>query len=841
MTIDNQDIWPEQQSNLQELKNRQRDRDFDDIIKMVEEMTPEEQKDFVEKMKEKDPIFRWLFDELKTYFDSQVKKLEKEEEQRQAQKPKEAKKPETIKPKEIKKPQSQEIKHNKPAVETKETQKETPTQRLSGDTELEHIEKDKDFSKYKHLFEEKELNWNKVAVLKPDVLKAYLRQETNKEPLAKLIWLDSELQKAKQNYDESIKASSNMPYAPQNMDASKEYTLKQYEENKQKIVEKASNDFTWLLKNTDIWKTILQNSLVVFQNEKLVSSINVNIWNKENAESSLTDSIANKTNILIWKLSILQWQLNKEVSDFKNWWQENLKQRDYITWEKILYRDIPEKYEKLIKQEIRNYAFDIWKDIIKNNSPIVWEKKVFSLPIWDKNDVVLDFSSLWNTAWKSSEQILKLYEKNFDSVYKDTLMSKIVREMTSKKWLIDISWTIIWGAAAVKVSAWTWGAWIPVATLVFTAVESSYRAWMYELFDIEWGWQAGVWIDLENESTKNILKKKGIEMVSTATLFSLFRFTGWSQEKILHYINNPSITGSITWKISNYWIKTWIEWAFFTYFTVIMNNLQETAKNGWNTKEYLDSFTNIWNMEDLTKLFAFNIWFITAVKWGAKIAEKWTVLLYEKELQSLIKEFTKDWYTIINWRFYKWNNEVPAITNPHFKRFADLNRKIAYIWWDSYMKPENGRWWKNYNTNLVDPNKRYERLERYSSETQTWKISYALNDKTIWETIQSNWLNAWKWVWEWLLKKSWFSNDEISQFRQWKLKWEKTVEVKAIWEMEKAMEVVYREYREWLSKFISWKSLEEAYPNVSKKLLPKLGTIIKREILFNPTIKEEVM
>lgn len=820
MTTDNQNIWPEQQSNLQNIKEKQKDKDFDDVIKMVEKMSPEEQKDFVERMKEKDPVFRWLFDELKTYFDSQISKLEAEEEQRQAEKPKEAKKPEINKPKEIKKPQLQDIKHNKPAVETKETQKEIPTQRLSGDTELEHIKKDKDFSKYKHLFEEKELNWNKVAVLKPDVLKAFLRQEKNKEPLAKLIWLDWELQKAKQNYDESLKASSNMSYTPQNIDASKQYALKQYEENKQKIVEKWANDFVWLLNNTTFWKDILRNSLLVAQNEKLVSDINKNTWNKENAESSLTDNIANKTNIIIWKLSILQNGLNKEITDFKNWWQENLKQRDYITWEKILYRDIPEKYEVLMKQEIRNYAFDIWKDIIKNNSPIVWEKKVFSLPIWNKNDVVLDFSSLWNTTWKSTDEILKLYEKNFDSVYKDSLISKIWREMTSKKWLIDISWTVIWGAAAVKASAWTWWAWIPVATLVFTAVESSYRAWMYELFNIEWGWQAWTGIDLDNESTKDILKKKGIEMVSTATLFSLFRFTWWSQEKILQYINNPSITGSITWKIFNYWIKTWVEWAFFTYFTVMMANLQETAKNGWNTKEYLDSFTKIWNMEDLTKLYAFNIWFIAAVKWGAKIAETWMVLWYARELNTLTRELNEKWYNIINGRFYKWNNEVPAIINPHFQKFADLNRKIAYIWWDSYMKPENGRWWKNYNTNLVDPAKRYERLERYSSETQTWKISYALNDKTIWETLQANWLNAWKWVGEWLLKKSWFSNDEISQFKQWKLKWEKPVEVKAIWEMEKAMEVVVKEFDiikynilNWTRKWLSINEILRNYPD----------------------------
>lgn len=757
-------------SNLSQIRDEKLEKDFQTVLDAFQKMPPDWKKRFLDNLAQNDPNFNKLFIELKKYFWNEILKLQK-------------------------------WKNKIPKVEEKENQKETNNISLLGESQLWHIEKDQDFSKYKHLFEEKEINWNKITILKWDVLKALLRQELNKEPLAKLIWFDKELLEAKKQYEEQLKASSNMPYSPQNMDTSKRYIEKQYEESKKsRIMEDITNNFVSLLKNTDFWKRLLNNSLAIDQNNKLISNINKNIWNKENAESALTENIANKTNILIGKLSKLQNELNANIGTGKD-------------------KTITEKYEKLIKQEIRNYAFDIWKDIIQNNSPIIWEWKVFSLPIWDKNDVVLDFSELWGNGWKTTEQILKLYEKNFNSTYKDTLISKIWREMTSTKWLIDISWTVLWWAAAVKVSAWTWGAWIPVATLVFTAVESSYRAWMYELFDIEWGWQAGVWIDLENESTQDILKKKSIELISTATLFSLFRFTGWSEEKIIKYINNPNITQSITWKISNYWIKTWIEWAFFTYFTVMMNNLQETAKNWWNTQEYLDSFTKVWNMEDLLKLYAFNLWFITAVKAGATIAEKWMILDFERQLKNLTAELNQKWYTIIDWRFYKWNNEVPALLNPNFKKFTDLNRKIAYIWGDSYIKPENGRGGKNYNTNLVDPAKRYERLEKNSIEIQTWKISYALNDKTIWETIQSNWLNSWKWVWEWLLKKSWFSNDEISQFKQWKLKWEKPVEVKAIWEMEKAMEVIVKEFDiikynllNWAKKWLPINEILREYP-----------------------------
>jgi hypothetical protein len=36
---------------------------------------------------------------------------------------------------------------------------------------------------------------------------------------------------------------------------------------------------------------------------------------------------------------------------------------------------------------------------------------------------------------------------------------------------------------------------------------------MYKIFEIEWGLQAWVWIDLNNDNTWDILCKKGFEIV----------------------------------------------------------------------------------------------------------------------------------------------------------------------------------------------------------------------------------------------------------------------------------------------------------------------------------------
>ena len=128
---------------------------------------------------------------------------------------------------------------------------------------------------------------------------------------------------------------------------------------------------------------------------------------------------------------------------------------------------------------------------------------------------------------------------------------------------------------------------------------------------------------------------------------------------------------------------------------------------------------------------------------------------------------------------------------------------------------------------------KFKNLERYSKEAQEWKIDYALKDLDIEWVLTQKWIwKDWKSVWEWLLKKSWFSKEEIRDYNRWKLKSEKAekpIEKRALREMEKANEVVYKEYLDWVTKLWQWIDINKSFPNVSPKLLPKLSNIVIRE------------
>jgi len=72
---------------------------------------------------------------------------------------------------------------------------------------------------------------------------------------------------------------------------------------------------------------------------------------------------------------------------------------------------------------------------------------------------------------------------------------------------------------------------------------------------------------------------------------------------------------------------------------------------------------------------------------------------------------------------------------------------VNYIAMEQYRKPESWRWWKSaYSTTFRE--QKFQNLEKYSKEVQSWKIDYALSDKTIWETLTNSWIQGWKWVWE---------------------------------------------------------------------------------------------
>lgn len=128
---------------------------------------------------------------------------------------------------------------------------------------------------------------------------------------------------------------------------------------------------------------------------------------------------------------------------------------------------------------------------------------------------------------------------------------------------------------------------------------------------------------------------------------------------------------------------------------------------------------------------------------------------------------------------------------------------------------------------------KYKNLEKYSKEAQLGKIDYVLKDNVVEKTLSKKWIwKKWKSVWEGLLKKAWFNKTEIKDYNEWKLrseKAEKSYEKEALKEMERANEIIYKNYTEWVIKLSQWIDINKAFPDVSPKLLPKLANVIVRE------------
>lgn len=820
-------------SNLSQVKDQILEKDFQTVIEAFEKMPPEWKRQFLEWMASKDTRFNDLYTQLKKYFWNEILKLQKRK-----------------------------------STENKDI-KNTNDFSLSSFlwNEKSIIENNEALKDFKDYFEQKELNWRTVSVLKENVYQWYLRYsklnpETQKKeilntlPLAKALW-EKELFKAKQELQSSLKASSNMPYAPQNMNSAKLFAEQQYNKKEEDIIKKytpLAEKLVQHLENTDFWNQIIWNTVSYTQEERMKKSVNNTLWFDENSETEIGNKIKAKTQWLTLEINQLKEELSIKIKDFQ-WSQENLKQRDYITRERILYQDIPEQSNNEIANKIKNYAFEVGKDILNNSDllSVVKDKKRIALPIWKGDDVVLDFSQLWDidTTKLSKKQLLDVYSKNFDAIYRNSFSQKVkdyfwdVYESAKNnpgKTAIDVSSVIVAWLSATVVSYGTFWYGIPVSGAVATVVDNAYRWAMYQLF-LEGWYKKWMWIE-ENDTTQDIFIKKSFELWANTVLFWIFKATKVWEAKTLEKLFTPKQAHFLENSYISTGVKTGIEASFFTGFSHTNDKALQTLLNDGNMKEMYENIKDIPNMDALLKAYTYNLLFITLVKTWAKKWENIVINQLEKKLSKQKANLESQWYNIIDsWDglvLYKWLQRQKDIKNPDIKEFIELNKQIMYLNKEpEYRKAENGRWWKTWYSTTPREEK-FQKLEEFSKETQDGKISYALNDKTIWDTLQVSWLNTWKWVEEWLLKKSWFTREEISEFKQWKLKWKKDNEVKALNEMDKAMEVVYREYREWVDKMLKWIHISKAFPEVSNKLLPKLEKLIYREYQIRPDKKWEI-
>lgn len=786
---------PEQESvdpGLKEQQNQaQIDKEFDAVLKEYQNMPPQEQAEFIEAIANKDPHFRELYTQLKDFFWKNIQWLDEQLEAIEIQKLFEA---EANKTGELLLSQSSFFENNE------------------------------NFSDYSDLLTEKEINGNKVSVLNNTVYEWYIRYSDNSEPLIKALAY-KELSEVKQILDDSLHAiSTRMQAAPENMPEARLFAFKQYSDKEEQILK----DFTpnavefQKLLSTDAGKMLLSNTAFVSFENRLKSDILQQLWYTQQTENETTLNIENNTKWLLLNLWVIENKFEKRIQDFlENQW--SLKARDYITWQNILHHDLPNQLEKAIWEEIKLYSFQVWEDLIKKNASIINQWGIFNLPIWNGENVRLDFWELWDISELNTQEILDLYRNNFDSIYRNNfweIISDTIWEIWTSvkenpwKTSIDVSSVIFAWIWAVLASEWTWVVTAPlIAWPTFTVLDNGYRAWMYEVFDIQWWWKAWVWIE-ENDTHNDILRKKLFELWWNTALFWLFKVVGGLEAKF------PKIDN----QIASMSLKTPIEAVWFTYYSVVTENLQETIKNDGNMNEILNDFSEIPNMQALVKSFIYNLWFITAVKAWAIPAEKMIIAWYNKQLNTELQTLKEKWYTIMEtweWHvFYKGLNKVDNVQNKEFSTFVELNKKLNYISTEQYRKPESGRWWKSaYSTTLRET--KFQNLEKYSKEAQSWKIAYALNDKIIWKSLTENWIwKKWDNIWKWLLEKSWFE------------KWEKIepktkFEKKAVRQMEKANELVFKEYKEWFKKVSEWKPINEVFPTLSDDLIQKIINIRK--------------
>lgn len=558
-------------------------------------MPPQEQAEFIEAIANKDPHFNELYTQLKDYFWKNIQWLDEQLESIEIQKLFE--------------------------VEANKTNELLLSQSDFFDT-------NENFSDYTGVFTEKELNGNKVSVLKNEVYQGYIRYSDNPEPLIKALAY-RELEQAQKTLDSSLHAiSTRMQAAPENMPEARLYAFKQHRVKESEILSsyqpKAKNFMK--IMNSDAGKMVISNTAFSSFEIQLKSDISEQLGYDNQTENQTTQSIENSTKWLLLNLWVIEKKFDQKIKDFLQD-QQGLKARDYITWQNILHHNIPDQLEKAIWEEIKLYSFWVWENLIKQNASIIKQGGIFNLPIWNGENVRLDFSELWDISELNNQEIWELYKKNFDSIYRNNFweilsdtISDIWTSVKENPWktAIDVSSVVFAWVWAVLASQSSWTITAPlIAGPTFTLIDNGYRAWMYEAFDIEWWWKAGVGIE-ENDTHRDILRKKLFEVWSNTALFWLFKATGVLESKFTKIDN----------QIASMSLKTPIEAWFFTYYSIVTENMQETVKNDGNMNEILNDFSQIPDMKSLLKSYIYNLWFITAVKTGAIPVEKTIIAWY---------------------------------------------------------------------------------------------------------------------------------------------------------------------------------------------------------------------
>jgi len=563
--------------------------------------------------------------------------------------------------------------------------------------------------------------------------------------------------------------------------------------------------------NTDRWEAILQNSKLFYFKKSLTKSIETSLWFEETSEreAEITSDLLLKVDELIIQTSSIsdnaETRINsiieQRATTLKAWGSESVIQN--------AISEMPSQIEAEIKDAMKMKWKEIWEYLLSVEPRLsvitLWEK--FELPFW-QGKITLDFSELWDVSSLNNEELLASFKENFDDIYRDDTL-EIISDSIEKAWEhaqdnpyrtgVDLASVLLSWALTALVANATWWSSIPAMALVFTASDNLIRAVWYEaIWQSEWKefWEwalEGLGIS-ENDILADVIRKKSLELASNALLLTIFKATQNSMKNL-----------DFTQKIAATPALVWWEALFFTWYIQLLSWVDKSLKmasEDWFTMEEIwNNFTNeveqLTNLEDFMDLYVYNVMFITAVRWGIKIGEL--------TAPTLISKLKNIWYSIeknTNWKvIIYWSNwEKASMSDP---KVRDLTRAIAEDTksiitnaQSTKPKPETWRGWKVASeSSLAD--KKYRRLEKFSSEAKDEWISYAMRDSSVYSEIwNSGFWRSWENVSAVLLKKAWFEVWEVKAFKEGKLKPENETWKKAMEKMREASERIHKEFNQ---------------------------------------------
>lgn len=556
------------------------------------------------------------------------------------------------------------------------------------------------------------------------------------------------------------------------------------------------------------------------------------------ADNETKQSILNKLydNLNKWKNNIDDWKLKELIKneiDSKILYLENqLKTSDNK-------KDIQEKINELklaidgknINTLIENIKIEtIYKSFENFVINETLEKK--SSLVWELSKTNNDIDLYWDIEWIWSG----ISDENFNKVSSWTqfLAEQItIMYLSWLVWKLALMWVWKYMTIWKTTSIFKW--WLNRANIKNIAVNSS----------IEWGafylWYTWMnWLTNKKEASEAFDDLKGYDTIRTVMFLWVLRSI--SNTTDLFNVKNIVLdTRNVLWTdLVIRWLSdliTWKEWIEWIDLRNLKNSdLKEVSKFLVNELEFIIPLIIWLRMADRTFSWS-NLKEIEVIPWENDYLVRFQWIKKEirilKQNRNSLRSKWRDIWDI---------NNVIQEKKAEYKNMRDNPPDDLPVWEignkiiqenqansnKKKVAPKKGGADENTNMNTWEPSK-YLNLEKYSKEAQEWKIDYALKDEFIWDTLTTSWMKKWQWVWEWLLKKSWFDENEIKDFNEWKLKSEtaeKPYEKRALREMEKANEVVYKEYVKWIIKVSEWYSLNEAFPNLTKDLLLKLKKII---------------